>query len=162
MTVLDIVLGLLILALILWNQVRTRKVSGGRLVAIPLIVIVIGLLQAGSGGLTRTSLGVLLLVLGLVLAVILGVARGYAMKIWVGPDGQFWRRGGALLVALWLVSVAVKVGIDLGGAAAGAKIAGAALLIELGVTLGVQNVIVAGRSYGWNQLREGLTTRRSS
>jgi hypothetical protein len=159
MTVLDIAIGLVVVAVLLWNQLRTRRVSGGRLILIPLVLVVLGVLQTREG-LTRTSLGVLLLVLGLVLALILGAARGYAMKIWVGADGQFLRRGGTLLIALWLVSVAVKVGIDLGGAAAGARIAGSAILIELGVTLGAQNIIVAGRSYGWHRLREGLTGNR--
>lgn len=154
MDALDIVVGLLLTVFLVWNQLRTRPVTPRRLITLPLIVIVLGLLQRGPI-LGHNSLGVLLLALGLALAVVLGTARGFAVKIWVGPDGGYWRRGGALLVALWLTSVAVKVGLDVAGGLGGAGIGGAALLIELGVTLGAQNLVVAGRSFGWDRLFGG-------
>ena len=160
MNALDIVGGLLLTGFMVWNQLRTRQVALRRLVALPVILVALGLLQVGPN-ITRTSLAVLLLAVGLILAVVLGVARGFAIKIWVGADGSFWRRGGALLAALWLVSLAAKAGLDYAGAAGGAAFSGSAILMELGVTLAAQNLVVAVRSYGWGRLTGALPTRRS-
>jgi hypothetical protein len=94
--------------------------------------------------------------------VIFGAGRGFATKVWVGPDGGFWRRGGALVLALWVISVVAKVGLDYAGVAAGTGIGGGVIFIELGLTLGAQNLVVAGRSYGWSQLLSGTGPQRAA
>ncbi len=160
MNLVDIVLGLAIVALLIANQLRARQITTSRLVLFPLLLVVLGLLQVGSG-LAHTSFGVLLLVVGLILAAVLGAGRGFATKIWVGPNGGFWRKGGALLLALWVISVLAKVGIDYAGVAAHARVGAGVIFIELGVTLAAQNLVVAGRSYGWNQLLSGTGPQRT-
>jgi hypothetical protein len=159
--VLDIAGALLITAFLVWNQMRSRPIVASRLALIPVLLVIVGLIQPGSV-VPRTGLGVWLLVLGLVLALGFGVARGLVAKVWVGPGDQFWRRGTGWLLALWLASILVKVGLDLGGSRVGAPIPGADLFVELGVSLAAQNVVLVMRTSGLESLFGTAQSRRSS
>lgn len=159
--VLDIAAGLLITAFLVWNQMRSRPIVPQRLALIPVILVIIGLIQRGSV-VPGTGLGVGILLLGLLLAVGFGVARGRVATVWRGSGDQLWRRGGRLLLALWVVSIVVKLGVDLGGSHVGAPIPGGDLFLELGVTLAAQNVVLLMRSAGLASVFEAGQRRRSS
>jgi hypothetical protein len=158
---LDIAGALLITAFLVWNQMRSRPIVPQRLALIPVLLVILGLIQPGSV-LPGTALGVGLLVLGLVLALGFGVARGRAAKVWLGPGAQFWRSGSRWLLALWVASILVKVGLDLGGSQVGAPIPGGDLFLELGVSLAAQNAVLLLRSDGLTSLLGPPQSRRPS
>jgi hypothetical protein len=159
--VVDIGGALLITAFLVWNQMRSRPIVAQRMALIPVLLVILGLIQPGSV-VPRTALGVGLLVLGLALALGFGVARGRVAKVWVGPGDQFWRRGTSWLLALWVASILVKVGLDLGGSQMGAPIPGGDLFVELGVTLAAQNAVLLMRSVGFESLLGSAQSRRST
>jgi hypothetical protein len=149
----EIVIGLAVLALLIYGQLRTRPVnaSGLRIVA---IIGVIGLVetyqflqQHHSGAVTYAAL------LGsLVLAVGFGVLRAVTVRIWLA-DGQPWSRGSWVTASLWIVALAVHLGYDALVAGPGrGNVAAATIVLYLAVSLAIQQLIVRLRAH---RLRPG-------
>ncbi|OLT12184.1 hypothetical protein BJF78_25000 [Pseudonocardia sp. CNS-139] len=91
----------------------------------------------------------------------LGVARGAAVRL-SERDGYLYQRGGWPLVALWIVSIGIRVApvVLLGGAAAAATTA--TLTLSLGVSLAVQSLVLAARVRADGRpLRPGGADRRA-
>jgi hypothetical protein len=147
--VLDIILGLAVLALLIYRQLAARPVntSALRLIA---ILVVIGLLQTYqflSKGhdhpLTFAALGG-----SLVLAAIFGALRAGTVRVWL-QDGQAWSQGNWLTAALWIASLVAHLGYDVlvvhGPGARG--LGTATIVLYLAVTLGFQRVLVFRRAH---------------
>jgi hypothetical protein len=146
--VLDISLGLAVLALLIYRQLAARPVNAAALRFIAVLVI-IGLLQTYqflSKGhdhpLTFAALGG-----SLVLAAIFGALRAGTVRVWL-QDGQAWSQGNWLTAALWIVSLAAHLGYDLlvvhGPGARG--LGTATIVLYLAVSLGFQRVLVFRRA----------------
>jgi hypothetical protein len=146
--VLDIILGLAVLALLIYRQLAARPVNAAALRFIAVLVI-IGLLQTYqflSKGhdhpLTFAALGG-----SLVLAAIFGALRAGTVRVWL-QDGQAWSQGNWLTAALWIVSLAAHLGYDLlvvhGPGARG--LGTATIVLYLAVSLGFQRVLVFRRA----------------
>ena len=108
----EIVLGVVILGLLIYRQLRSRPVnaSGLRIVA---ILAVIGVIQAyqfldkhHSGAVTYAALGG-----SLVLAAVFGALRAATVRVWL-QGGQPWSKGNWLTAALWIVALAAHLGYD--------------------------------------------------
>jgi UDP-N-acetylmuramyl pentapeptide phosphotransferase/UDP-N-acetylglucosamine-1-phosphate transferase len=107
----QIVIGVVVLALLIYRQLRTRPVnaSGLRIVA---IIGAIGLIETyqflqhhHAGAVTYAAL------LGsLALAAGFGVPRAATVRIWL-QDGQPWSRGSWITAGLWIVALAVHPGL---------------------------------------------------
>jgi UDP-N-acetylmuramyl pentapeptide phosphotransferase/UDP-N-acetylglucosamine-1-phosphate transferase len=143
----QIVIGVAVLALLIYRQLRTRPVnaSGVRLAA---ILGVIGLVEAyqfiqqhHAGPVTYAAL------LGsLVLAAGFGILRAVTVRIWL-HDGEPWSRGSWITAALWIVALAVHLGYDALVAGHGRDNVGAAtIVLYLAVSLAIQRVIVRLRA----------------
>jgi len=81
-----------------------------------------------------------------ILSVGLGIARGFATKIWEGESGQLFRRGGAAVVALWAVSLAAHLGIDGVIDQRSPGLGPTTMLAYLVVTVAAQNITVRRRA----------------
>jgi hypothetical protein len=147
--VLDIILGLAVLALLIYRQVSARPVNASALRLIAILVI-IGLLQTYqflSKGhdhpLTFAALGG-----SLVLAAIFGTLRAGTVRVWL-QDGQAWSQGNWLTAALWIASLVAHLGYDVllvhGPGARG--LGTATIVLYLAVTLGFQRVLVFRRAH---------------
>jgi UDP-N-acetylmuramyl pentapeptide phosphotransferase/UDP-N-acetylglucosamine-1-phosphate transferase len=143
----EIVIGLAVLALLIYRQLRTRPVnaSGLRIVA---IIGVIGLVetyqflqQHHAGTVTYAAL------LGsLALAAGFGILRAVTVRIWL-QAGQPWSRGSWITAALWIVALAVHLGYDALVAGHGRDNVGTAtIVLYLAVSLAIQRVIVRLRA----------------
>ena len=145
----DIVLGVLVLGLLIYRQLRSRPVnaSGLRLVA---ILGVIGLVQAfqfldkhHSGAVTYAALGGSLL-----LAAVFGALRAATVRVWLQGD-QPWTKGNWLTAVLWVIALAAHLGYDAlvmpgrGSSGLGA----ATVVLYLAVSLGIQRIIVLRRAH---------------
>jgi hypothetical protein len=107
----DLLIGVAVLALVLYRQLQKRPVRDNP--RLPLILLVIGVvelvkfLQHGHHG-----TGVIIALAGsLVLAAVFGAIRAATVHVWV-DGGRAWRQGNWLTAALWIVSLGVHLGYD--------------------------------------------------
>jgi len=146
-----VVIDAAVVAWILYRQRAIRRVPLRFGPQLPVLIAVFGVIQFIDYTDThRVSFGVLGTVLASVAvgAGLMGVLRGYTVRLWGGPGGRVLRQGTWLTMALWLVSIAVHYGaFGLVHALHGPTgVASASLLLYLAVSVGVQNNIVRQRA----------------
>lgn len=147
-------IALVVVALLVRQQLRTRPVRRNGSLIIPMVLGVLGTFGIAFGIASvikyhpLTALPIVLLVVSLGVAAAFGVARARTVRVWSGPQGEVLRKGTAATTALWLTSVAVHVALSLWiDHAAGAGLLGtASLYAYLAIGLGTQNLVVRGRA----------------
>ena len=146
-SVLDLVIGVAVLGLLIYRQLRARPVRGNQRVV--LILVVIGLIEVVQymQKLHAGSVAVVALAGSLVLAAIFGAARAATVRIWM-QDGQAFVQGNLLTATLWVLALGAHLGYDylIGQHKDIGNIGTATLVLYLAVSLGVQRVIVALRA----------------
>ena len=147
-TVVLVVLVLAAVGYVLVSRIAGQPVNARRLLVLPGVLTMMGLLElsgAGSAGMGPQDLG--LLAVGLAAAAGFGAGRGATVTVSV-RDGRPWLRYRAVTLALWAATVAVRVGLSVLAHAAGATVAGSgpALLLSAGVTLLAEGAVVAHRA----------------
>jgi hypothetical protein len=107
MSPLEIVLLLALTAYAIHRQTQRHEVVGRSRFTLAAVYAVVGL---AVGGFSRPdSLGeVLLLVAGLALSVVVGLARGRLTRVWADGDGRVFAQGTRTTVALFVGLVAAK------------------------------------------------------
>jgi hypothetical protein len=146
-TVLELVIGVAVLGLLIYRQMRTRPVRSNQ--RLMLILGLIGVIEAVEYMQKNHSGSVALVALGgsLVLAAVFGLARAATQRVWM-QDGQTWVKGSWVTAGLWILALGAHLGYDylvgqhkdIGG------IGDATLLLYLAVSLAVQGVIVSLRA----------------
>jgi hypothetical protein len=142
-----LVLGVVVLAVLIYRQLVARPVRGNQ--RLVLIVAIIGLIetvqymQHHHAG----STAVIALVGSLILAAVFGAARAATVRIWL-QDGQAWSKGNLVTAGLWVVAVAAHLGYDylIAQHKGIGDIGDATVLLYLAVSLAVQRVIVTMRA----------------
>jgi hypothetical protein len=146
--VVDIILGLAILALLITRQLQARKVSAAGL-RIIVVLAVIGVLEAGQylkanhpGAIAYAALGG-----SLVLAAFFGALRAGTVRLW-NAEGQVWSQGNWLTAVLWVLALAAHLGYDYLIAPGHGKtsIGTATVVLYLAVSFGIQRLIVQWRA----------------
>jgi hypothetical protein len=147
-TVTDIAIGIAVLGLILFRQVRKQPVREDRalLFGILLVVGVVELVRfVQSHPVNGTGIGMLLA--SLIVAAVFGAIRAYTVRLW-RENGTLYRQGNLLTVLLWLVAIGAHFGadvlIDHSGSAPG--LASTALTLYVAVSFGVQRLVVQARA----------------
>jgi hypothetical protein len=135
-TALNLVIGVVILALLIARQLTTRPLRASY--RLPLILAVIGVIEFTSYLKGRHDLtGIGAAVAGsLVIAAVTGALRAFTVKVWRSGAGQLWRKGTWLTALLWIVSLAAHLGYDYVVSAKG--VGDATILLYLAVTFTVQ------------------------
>lgn len=151
--ILNIVIGVAVVALVLYRQLAVRSVRTDRSGRGPLIFAVIGVAQLGefvSHGGRIGVIGVTALVISLLVAAGLSAVRAATMKLWRTDQGWF-RQGTVLTLVLWLVSIGSHLGIDVLARYLAGKsediggLGQATLVLYLAVSLGIQSLLLAQR-----------------
>ncbi len=150
----EIIIGVAVLAMLIYRQLRTRPVnaSGLRLTA---VIGVIGLIEAYQFAETHHPGAVTYAALlgSLVLAAAFGVLRAATVRIWL-QDGQPWSRGSWVTASLWIVALAAHLGYDALVAGHGtANVGDATIVLYLAVSLGIQRLVVHQRAQRLQQAR---------
>ncbi len=146
----DIVLGVVVLALLIYRQVVARPV-GARGLQLVGILGIIGVLQTvGYFDKYHSAEGIYAALGGsLVLAAIFGALRSATVRLWI-QDGRAWQKGNWLTGALWVVALAAHLGYDAlvarGNAHGSPSVGDATVVLYLAVSLGIQRVIVQQRA----------------
>jgi hypothetical protein len=143
------------LAWLLYRQVQRRPIgrrgpngqrSGRRQIAI--VLLLVGAIQfvsfARNHHFDATSIGILCL--SFLIGAGLGVARGFTVRLW-SEDGQLFRQGTAVTVALWLVAVGLHLGSErlIQHAGGPGGVGSASMLLYLGLALTVQTRVLQHR-----------------
>jgi hypothetical protein len=140
--IVTVILAALILAAVIWGQMRTRPVRPRALVIVPVVLAYIGisnLIQhpphAGAADVAIAA--------SIVSALVLGVARGAVTQVWRSERGLM-RKGTSLTLVLWAVLIAIRLGIAAVARAAGVDTAvtEGEFPLFVGVTLAAQNVVI--------------------
>jgi hypothetical protein len=141
----SILVGVVVLAWFVYRQYQGRFVSARSNLLVPAILLVVGLYEAASAHIAWST-GTLALVGGtMVLTAVLGVVRGWAIRLSV-VEGYLYQRGGALSLGLWAVSIGVRVLVEvLAGGTAVAPAMQATLMLSLGVSLAAQAAVLMTR-----------------
>jgi len=127
------------------RQVRRRRVTGRGLTVLPVWFLALSLLadHAMIGRLDSTTT-VGFFVAGVAFAGAMGALRFRTLRVWRDDDGPWcegdWRTG-----ALWVVTIAARVGLFVLAARLGATEGAGEAMVYVAVTLGVQNLLLARR-----------------
>jgi hypothetical protein len=144
----ELVVGVLVLGLLVYRQLRARPLRGNQ--RLLLILLVIGLVETYGylhAGKHSVSAVVVALVGSLVLATVFGVVRAFTVRIWQ-QDGQPWVQGNALTAVLWVVALAAHLGFDylVGQHKDVGQVGNATAILYLVVSLGVQRAVLFYRA----------------
>jgi hypothetical protein len=143
---LNAVLILALVGFVLYRQTIARPVVARRLWLLPAVLSVIGIAaisHVDNGNLSVTA--VEYLAVDLAASIALGGVRGCFVRVFE-RDGVMWRQGGLVTLALWIVTIGIRIVIAiLAGAAGLGNVMDAALELSLGVSLLAQNGVVALR-----------------
>jgi len=146
---LNVGLGVLVLALLVYRQLQPRRVRLDSAVRLTLILLVAGAAQAAPVLFRHppATIVVIMLLAGLVSGAVFGTLRAYTTKLWI-KDDDVWQQGTWLTLVLWLVAVGLHFGIDYlseqQGAPAG--LGSSTIVLYLAVTLGIQRFITQQRA----------------
>lgn len=146
-TIVSILVGVAVAALLVVRQLRAQPVSANY--RLPLILGIIGLIELTSyldRNHIRTT-AIVAIVSSLILAGVMGAARAATVRLWL-QDGQPWRQGSWLTGVLWIVSLAAHFGLDylLDPHAPNGGLGGASILLYLAITYSVQRLIMQARA----------------
>jgi hypothetical protein len=144
--VLNAVVVVLLVGFVLRRQVVARPIVMRKLWVLPVILLVAGISgisHVDDGHLSST--GATWLSIDLVTSLASGALRGCVVRVYV-RDGVLWRQGGRVTIALWIVSIGVRVLIGVLASHAGVgEVSDAALESSFGLSLLGQNGVVALR-----------------
>lgn len=143
----SLLVGVLVLGLLVYRQLRSRPVRNN--LRLLVVLVVIGLIET-YGYLHKvhdTTAVVVALAGSLVLAAVFGVARAYTVRIWE-QDGQPWMKGNVLTAVLWVAAIAAHLGYDylIGRHHGLGSLGDATVLLYLVVSLGLQRYVVSYRA----------------
>ncbi|MDL4775126.1 MULTISPECIES: hypothetical protein [Thermomonosporaceae] len=142
----SVLLAIAVLALVLYRQLRTRRLDEGRLYVLPVFLGVVGLFQGSLVDKVHPALSIGLLAVEAVAALALGGLRAVTVRIWRDERGVLWKRGNGWTAGAWLLSIAVRAGMIGAGYAAGIVPGAGGVLLFLGLTLLAQNLLVGWRA----------------
>ncbi|MFF4285259.1 hypothetical protein ACFY0R_08045 [Streptomyces sp. NPDC001633] len=150
----SLLIGLVIVALIIRRQLRTRPVRPRASLIGPAVLGVLGVaaLAFGVASVVKehplTPPVIALVVATLVIGVPLGLVRATTVRVWHDPERGVLRQGTLITTALWLVSAAVHAGMAewIDHTAAAGLLGFSTLYLYLCVTYGVQGHMVRRRA----------------
>jgi hypothetical protein len=147
----NLLIGIAVLALLLWRQLAVRRLSESYRFSV--ILAVIGVIEFADflKGHPKDSGAIAAAVAGsLVLAGLFGWVRALTVRVWRQDGGQLLRKGTWLTALLWVISLAVHLGYDdlVAGHVTGkngGSVADATVVLYLVITLTVQRYALLRR-----------------
>lgn len=147
----QILLYLVIAGLVVWRvivrQLLGSAVTTRGLALIPGILVILGVVNCAQVLPGASGTEIVLLVVDLAVLAVLGVARATTVRLSL-HDGNAYQKGTALTLVLWLLTIAARVGFAVFGAHASGtdRLTGASILLSIGLSIGVQNVVIYTRA----------------
>ena len=146
-TTVNLLIGLAVLALLVYRQLQVRPVRAN--FRLPLILAVIGVIQLSQFLKTDHHTGTVFAALAgsLVLAAITGAIRAMTVRVWI-QAGQALRQGTWITAMLWVVSLGVHLGYDylVDGKGSQSGLGTASLTLYFAVTYTIQRFILQAKA----------------
>ncbi|MET7329953.1 hypothetical protein [Nonomuraea sp. NPDC005650] len=130
---------------VVYRQMQTRPTERRGILYTAAAMIVIGIASGGVVDSRHLVLSLCLALVEAVIAVALGVWRATTVRVWLDDSGVSWSRATGWTMLVWLVSVAVRVGLYFAGAALGLELSTSGVLLFVGLTIGAQSYVAARR-----------------
>lgn len=151
-SVLTALVGVVVFAFILYRQLRSRPVGGASGYRRPAIFAAVGIFftlqYLSTNRVTATAVGAL--VVSLLVGAGLAWLRAWSVRLW-HREGEWWRRGTAVTLVLWLCAIGSHLGIDAlvghldPAEGLGRGLGNATTLLYLGLSLGLQHLVLLRR-----------------
>ncbi|MEU3983120.1 DUF1453 domain-containing protein [Streptomyces sp. NPDC026672] len=136
-----------VVALVIVRQFRARPIGAGRRWwLVPVVLVVIALREPGILDAHHHTESALLLAVELLIGLATGAGWAWTTRVWTEPDGVVWTRSTKASVVVWIVGIALRVGLFALGAAIGVHQDSSALLLALAGTLLVRSGILVWRA----------------
>lgn len=138
-------LSLVVLAFVVYRQMRTRPTQGRGLLVFGLVLTAVGVYGGGLFAMGFSVLGIAVVAVEVVMALAFGALRARTVRVWRDVDGVAWSRGTGWTLLAWLVSFAARLALFAAGGALGLTYRPTAALVFAGLTVAAQAVLVARR-----------------
>ena len=146
----NLIIGILVLVLVLYRQLATRRL--GENYRLSIILAIIGIVEFVNflNGHPNDDGGIAAAVVGsLVIAAVFGAVRALTVQVW-RENGQLLRKGTWLTAVLWILSLAAHLGYDdlVAGHVTGkngGNVGSATVILYLVVTLTIQRFVLLNR-----------------
>ncbi|MFJ4480786.1 DUF1453 domain-containing protein [Streptomyces longwoodensis] len=134
-------------ALVIARQMRAVRVDADRRWwLLPGILVVVALREPGLVDAHHHATSAALLAAELLVGLAIGAGWAWTTRLWTEPDGTVWSKSTKASAAVWLVGIAVRVGLFALGTALGVYQGSAALMIALAATLLVRSGVLVQRA----------------
>ncbi|MFJ5838463.1 DUF1453 domain-containing protein [Streptomyces shenzhenensis] len=136
-----------VVALVLVRQFRARPIdTDRRWWILPVILVVVALHEPGIIDAHHRTESVALLGAELLIGLAMGAGWAWTTRVWTESDGVVWTKSTKASVAVWVVGIALRVGLFGLGAALGIHQDSSALLLAFAGTLVVRSGILVWRA----------------
>jgi hypothetical protein len=140
--VVTIVVAVLLISFVIYQQLRTRPINARQLVVLPVILAILGIVNVNRHPPASVAADTAL-VASVVIALAFGIARGFTTQVW-WSDGVLLRKGTWVTLALWIVGIAFRLAVGVVAQREGvsANVTSGEIPLFLGITLAAQNVLI--------------------
>ncbi|GGJ05339.1 DUF1453 family protein [Streptomyces brasiliensis] len=136
-----------VVALVIVRQFRARAIgTDRRWWIVPVILAVVALREPGLLDAHHRTESALLLAAELLIGLATGAGWAWTTRVWVEPDGVVWTKSTKSSVVVWIIGIALRVGVFGFGATTGVHQDSSALLLALAATLLVRSGILLWRA----------------
>ncbi len=147
MSVLTVLVALGLIVYIIGQQVVGTPLRGRRVVLLPAILVVIGIVQLGSSKVHPDAMDVVLLLISAAVAIVIGVTLGLITRL-ERRNGHLWGQLPKSGLWLWAALIITRIAVTAIAHATGADLAAStdAILLTLGLNRAAQALIVVPRA----------------
>ncbi|MFD9821264.1 DUF1453 domain-containing protein [Streptomyces violascens] len=144
----NVLVAVAVVALILVRQFKPQQLGGDgrKWWIIPAVLVFFAVKNGGLVDQHHQAGSIALLGAELVTGVLMGVGWAWTSKIWTEPDGTVWSRGTKATAGIWVLGIALRVGLAGLGALAGIHMGTGALLAALAASLLVRGALLMWRA----------------
>jgi hypothetical protein len=144
---LEVIAGIAIVGYVIGRQLLGEPLRGKRLIMLPAVLTVLGVVDLAGHGQHPGSLDIALIAAAAIIAAAIGVRQGLAMHL-QARDGVLWGQMPPRSLWLWLALVLSHGLLDLIAVGLGAHVAASStpILLTLGVNRLAQAMIIAPRA----------------
>lgn len=140
---------LAVVGLVIARQLRPRQVAaGGRWWLIPAVLVVLAIRDGGLTDPAHRDLSIALLGGELLIGAGMGVVWALTTRMWTAQDGGVWAQGTRATITVWVLGIALRVGLYAAAAAAGVHQETGSVLLAVAITLLIRAVVLLRRAQG--------------
>lgn len=136
-----------VVVLVIVRQFRAQRIgTGRRWWLVPVVLAVVALREPGIVDAHHRTESIALLGVELLIGLATGAGWAWTTRVWAEPDGAVWSKSTKASVTVWIIGIALRVGLFALGSALGVHQDSSALLVALAATLLLRGGILVWRA----------------